>query len=590
MGEIYSNRSREFRFEYKRFTFEVDNGGSMGIITETNRQRSYTIRIDFGGMFWLMEGLYSSARGSGESKFFQKYQASYGLFVMEKYSNRNGSFIRLLELQRGMLSNTIILPAGNRGEGWRGVADRLKQMMFSPSPDPKYVPVKNARVQVKNDNISGRGGNKQHRSYAEALKYERSYNYHPQVKHNVGDEAVVEWSKVVVCTRESIWDSRHGIQRAMNKFYRTRLVLRPFQADKALFVCDDEKSAEFFRSRSLLFLEGPYVVRLQRWNDREVYQNNKITCTGGWITVEGLPINLWKNSIFEAIGRRCGGLIDIDVKTSKLQKLFLARIKVKGRTSGFIPASLRINTSSESFLVRLRAISKLRWDRVPAEDPSPINMFAEEDIVVVDTKNDEDDMLTSFGKVEGGNHGVRAKTEPEQMKPGKVLSEGHEGNWLGRIRAKKIEDFKVWEIKRRKTITQPRSRCITGSCVLRCENDDIESVKSFCDKEGQNNFSDSERGIMKTPKEGTQERNNRDSAESGELMDKRFGQIYTRRSNKKLIREIDDTTEIPECFEQAIGGFSGTEAEDFGNILSDFSENESQEDEDRESSSSEVVK
>ncbi|KAM7507612.1 hypothetical protein LguiA_018065 [Lonicera macranthoides] len=366
MGEIYSNRSRKFRFEYKRFTFEVDNGGSMGIITETNRQRSYTIRIDFGGMFWLMEGLYSAARGSGESKFFQKYQASYGLFVMEKYSNRNGSFIRLLELQRGMLSNTIILPAGNRGEGWRGVADRLKQMMFSPSPDPKYVPVKNARVQVKTDNISGRGGNKQH------------------------------------------------------------------------------------------------------------------------------------------------------------------------------------------------PISKLRWDRVPAEDPSPINMFAEEDIVVVDTKNDEDDMLTSFGKVEGGNHGVRAKTEPEQMKPGKALSEGHKGNWLGRIRAKKIEDFKVWEIKRRKTITQPRSRCITGSCVLRCENDDIESVKSFCDKEGQNNFSDSERGIMKTPKEGTQERNNRDSAESGELMDKRFGQIYTRRSNKKLIREIDDTTEIPECFEQAIGGFSGT--------------------------------
>ncbi|KAM7508828.1 hypothetical protein LguiA_019281 [Lonicera macranthoides] len=164
----------------------------MGIITETNRQRSYTIRIDFGGMFWLMEGLYSAARGSGESKFFQKYQASYGLFIMEKYSNRNGSFIRLLELQRGMLSNTIILPAGNRGEGWRGVADRLKQMMFSPSPDPKYVPVKNARVQVKNDNISVRGGNKQHRSYAEALKYERSYNYHPQVKHNVGDEAVVE--------------------------------------------------------------------------------------------------------------------------------------------------------------------------------------------------------------------------------------------------------------------------------------------------------------------------------------------------------------------------------------------------------------
>lgn len=98
----------------------------MVIITETNHQRSYTIRIDFGGTFWLMEGLYSAARGFDESKFFQKYQASYSLFIMEKYSNRNGSFIRLLELQRGTVSKIIIHPAGNRGEGWRGVADRLK--------------------------------------------------------------------------------------------------------------------------------------------------------------------------------------------------------------------------------------------------------------------------------------------------------------------------------------------------------------------------------------------------------------------------------------------------------------------------------
>lgn len=158
-------------------------------------------------------------------------------------------------------------------------------MMFSPSLDPKYVPTKNARMQVMKDNNSVRTENKQHLSYAEALKYERSNKYPPQFKHNVGDDAVVEWRKVVVCTRESIWDSWYGIQRATNKFYRTRLVLKPFQADKALFVCNDEESAEFFGSRSLLFLEGPYAVRLQRWNDREVYQNNKIACTGGWITV-----------------------------------------------------------------------------------------------------------------------------------------------------------------------------------------------------------------------------------------------------------------------------------------------------------------
>lgn len=77
----------------------------------------------------------------------------------------------------------------------------------------------------------------------------------------------------------------------------------------------------------------------------------------------------------------------------------------------------------------------------------------------------------SFGEVKGGKHGVsirnndgvvcscgsslfnggdrlvytewdmRAKTEPKRMKPVKALSEGDEGIWLGRIRAKKNRGF-----------------------------------------------------------------------------------------------------------------------------------------------------
>ena len=68
--------------------------------------------------------------------------------------------------------------------------------------------------------------------------------------------------------------------------------------------------------------------------------------------------------------------------------------------------------------------------------------------------------------------------------------------------------------------------------------------------------------------------NNRGSAESRDMKGKRFGQINTRRSNKKLIREIEDTTELTECFKQVIGESFGSEVEDSGNIISDSSEEE----------------
>ena len=68
------------------------------IIRETNRHYSYFIQIDFGGVNWLIEGLKSAAYNFNESFLLKKYQALYALFVMERYSNKNGSFIILVVL------------------------------------------------------------------------------------------------------------------------------------------------------------------------------------------------------------------------------------------------------------------------------------------------------------------------------------------------------------------------------------------------------------------------------------------------------------------------------------------------------------
>lgn len=39
-------------------------------------------------------------------------------------------------------------------------------------------------------------------------------------------------------------------------------------------------------------------------------------------------------------------------------------------------------------------------------------------------------------------------TKLDQLKPTKVYSEGQVGEWLGQVKAKQMEDFKAWEIKK----------------------------------------------------------------------------------------------------------------------------------------------
>ncbi|KAM7522630.1 hypothetical protein LguiA_012532 [Lonicera macranthoides] len=360
---IYTHRRQIFRFEHKAFYFDIHDNGSKVIIKEMNRLHSYSIQIDFGGVKWLIEGLKSVAYNFNEIFKPKKYQASYALFVMERDANKNGSFIRLVELRKGTSMNTVIFPAGIKGNGWRGIADSLQRILGCPSSGEKKV---NHKEVVRNYQQVSSGRRVVSRlSYAEIVKNcelnKEDLTRGKQAADTMNVRGVIEWKRVVVCIRELLWDSWRGIQNSLNKFYKTNFQLKPFLTDKAMFLCKSEEEAEMYGNKGLVFLSGPFAIKLQRWEEESIYQNRKIACTGGWINIQGLPVAWWNEKVFRKIGERCRGLIEIDKRTRDFQNLLEAKIKVKGNHNGFIQALLQVqmDSCSNPFILSLSSTSKL---------------------------------------------------------------------------------------------------------------------------------------------------------------------------------------------------------------------------------------
>ncbi|KAM7477763.1 hypothetical protein LguiA_025976 [Lonicera macranthoides] len=86
--------------------------------------------------------------------------------------------------------------------------------------------------------------------------------------------------------------------------------------------------------KNIMFIDGPYTIKLQGWNQEDASLNKKVSFTGGWIDIEDLPLQWWKRDIFEAIGDKYGGLLEIDSKTESMSQIFTAKIKVYVKTRG----------------------------------------------------------------------------------------------------------------------------------------------------------------------------------------------------------------------------------------------------------------
>lgn len=116
-----------------QFHFSIEDGGTKAVIIETVGNREFSPSTDFGGVKWLYEGLKKARQRINDVNFFSKYQASYALFLLQRWNNKNGSFICLSKLQQGEVRKVIIFPAGQEGVGWTEAAEAMYRLVFAPS-------------------------------------------------------------------------------------------------------------------------------------------------------------------------------------------------------------------------------------------------------------------------------------------------------------------------------------------------------------------------------------------------------------------------------------------------------------------------
>ncbi|KAI7989550.1 hypothetical protein LOK49_LG13G00050 [Camellia lanceoleosa] len=102
------------------------------------------------------------------------------------------------------------------------------------------------------------------------------------------------------------------------------------------------------------FFYRSIAVSLESWLDEKHSRANVIASNGGWVSICDLPFSFWTNTVFEWIGMKCGGLLEVDSRTKSFRNLFEARLKVKGIGNGFLSTTIDVQVEGVSAVPIIR--------------------------------------------------------------------------------------------------------------------------------------------------------------------------------------------------------------------------------------------
>ena len=396
-----------FDFEFKSFRMSLDKNGSRVCIEEILRNgRRFSVNIDLGGVDWLIRAVLDANIQRKEKIYASKYQASYALFLVQRYQNKNGSFLSLMQFQKWVISRIVVIPAGRSGEGWTGFAKALRTVFFKHNPKQekkermncgkktavyqkrvtKELSYAEAVINGRNNHLArlsedyriNRRENDHQKQHSHAVltqfqstmgfndtsgvKMKMKGNQNP-LRNSVERAKQNDWQKAVICTRESIWIDWGKVKKAMNKLFEKTLKVEPFQPDKAILWCKDEAEARYVASKGNVFVDNSFSVNLQCGEQLNLGWSRKLACTGGWIEIYDLPLKWWRKDVFKAIGTECGGLMEVCERTLTMEQMFCAKIKIGGKETGFIPAEIDLSIEDEATTIKLKVLSKINFRR-----------------------------------------------------------------------------------------------------------------------------------------------------------------------------------------------------------------------------------
>lgn len=258
-------KPRSFSVEYKRFYIELDLKSRGGTITiaEESRSKRFQIGIGLGCAVWLIDQL-RKVRGMGDQKVCKVFRGNNYNFWLENYKNKFGAFLKLSLCGSHGLVKTIIIPKGQREEGWQLMEENLNIFMFGISKKGfEQSPVEMTKIsttgQLSFDKSDDLYSPMKRREVESVDSFQFSSQQQPE-------EFKDTWGCVVVCERQTVFQSWKIINRCLSSWLHREVDLFPYQNNRAFFACKNCEEAKRIASQRKIPLNGqPEILLLNGW-------------------------------------------------------------------------------------------------------------------------------------------------------------------------------------------------------------------------------------------------------------------------------------------------------------------------------------
>ncbi|CAL5350478.1 unnamed protein product [Camellia sinensis] len=309
--------------------------------------------IDLRGVSWAVQALQQMGKLYKGGSFFSNYHSSSDVFCLQKYANGKGAFIDLSKWEGGVKKCNIIIPAGNNGSGWMDTPTMLRKVICN---EPKRNTIgMDVGVRVT-EGVQSKGTKEE--AWERKTRVNRGRQFVDLFTKNRTGNLRADMERAVVRVRCDFSSSWAQIEKELSKYLKKSIAFRPSQINRALFWVSNREEANLIGNKGLRFFNKGVAISLEKWSEVKYVKPEVIVSYGGWITVCDLLFTLWNEKIFHYIGKKCGGLLEVDRRTVSLENLFEVRLKVRGFDSGFLPVCMEIKEGDRSSMVRLKPLSK----------------------------------------------------------------------------------------------------------------------------------------------------------------------------------------------------------------------------------------
>ncbi|KAF4363318.1 hypothetical protein G4B88_011715 [Cannabis sativa] len=392
-----------FHTKYKVFMITLTYDGGSVRICERTRHFGYEITITIDAVDWLIETVKEVHQKEERQRvsFKRSFRNSSDSWLLECFSNRKGSFLKLSALRNNKLKS-VIIPEEEIEEGWSELIHCLNRTMKreqasvygksvqkigemqskGPLNQRSWVNVvkETGKPMVKQPDILRNATSKQpsrrksdiewldlypaiNPSFKPKNPYPEKRFQQPKLYEYMRSKAQKRnWKLAIILTRDNSHVSWSVIFYNLSRELGRKLVVNQLFDDRCIVWCKDEKERDALILIQRLRVPGAQtVVSLSQWSWEAQKESIKVECRDSWIGIYGLPLSLWNMKTFRKIGECCGGLLDVDKESAEASLLSHVRLQLVGDENGFIPESLIMEYEDSKVELRLFKLNDLSY-------------------------------------------------------------------------------------------------------------------------------------------------------------------------------------------------------------------------------------